>query len=388
MTVRWESRRPTLQAIYLLTLLSTLVSYGCADPRRSIHDLGPTVLGPAQHRRGGITIYGTIRQLQSEPVSERSSQSRLREEGFDPRVACRHRTHVWTYNCQMMNPWRLENWGRELDKCFALIQGTQRTYDPGRGEKGLQSYSTSFHDVYDSRVRKKGKGGQPEGVMILGPKGSSKIVKKVMLPRDKDLEGRGLAVWYSRGLYDICMVSLYCPLGDRNPENQKKTEKLWNWLGMVRNSIPGRTRLVIGVDANGHVGSIRESTVEHDPRETIELHTEDDYPHIGPCGAEPENYNGTLLREAAERHDLVAVNTFDSRASGKTWYGGKGGATRVDYILMDRSSVRMDDKVILGREMHRRLRTLVSLEVMDHVPLCLHFQYRPWQPPPQKNRRI
>ena len=47
-------------------------------------------------------------------------------------------------------------------------------------------------------------------------------------------------------------------------------------------------------------------------------------------------------------------------------------------------SVRSDDKIFLGREMHRRLRTLVSLEIIDHVPLCLHFQYRPWKPPPDR----
>ena len=223
---RWDSRRPTLQITYVMLLFATLVSYGSADPRRSIADLGPTILGPAQNRRGGITIYGTIRQLKTESTCEQSSQSRLRQEGFDSRLACRKRTHVWSYNCQMMNSWRLEHWGRELEHCFGLIQGTQLTYDPAKGERGLQQCTTTYHDVYESRTRRRGKGCHPEGVMILGPRGSSKIVKKVMTPRGKDLEGRGIAVWYSRGLYDVCMVSMYCPLGDRNPENQRKCEKL------------------------------------------------------------------------------------------------------------------------------------------------------------------
>ena len=91
------------------------------------------------------------------------------------------------------------------------------------------------------------------------------------------------------------------------------------------------------------------------------------------------------MREAAERLDPVALNTFEPRAAGQTWYGGKGGATRVDYILMDRTSTRDYDAIFLGHEMHRRLRTLVSLEITDHVPLCLHFQYRPWKPPPTRS---
>ena len=148
-----------------------------------------------------------------------------------------------------------------------------------------------------------------------------------------------------------------------------KCEKLWNWLVLVKSKLPPRTRLILGVDANGHVGSVRESTAEHDPREEINPSSGEDYPHVGPHGVEQENYNGTLLREAAERLDLVAINTFDPTACGKTWYGGKGGATRVDYILMDRTSVRADDKIFLGHEMHRRLRTLASLGITDHVPL-------------------
>ena len=263
----------------MFILLATLCSYGRANPRRSIQELGVTILDTGRPARGGITIYGTIRQYPSELANEHSSQTRLKQEGFDPRMAFRRRTHVWSYNCQMMNAWRLENWGRELDGCFVLVQGTQQTYDPSKGERGLQHRNTRYHDVYEARVRKKGKGCQPEGVSILGPKGSNKIVRKVFTPRDRELEGRALAVWYSRGLFDICMITLYCPLGDRNPENQRNCEKLWNWVGMVKSKIPQRTRIILGTDANGHVGSVRETTVELDPREQMEILTDAHYPH-------------------------------------------------------------------------------------------------------------
>ena len=154
---RWNSRRPTNQAIFMLLLFTTLVSYGRADPRRSISELGPTILGVAQHLRGGITIYGTLRQFVSESSSEQSSRARMKQEGFDPRRAFRQRTHIWSSNCQMMNSWRLENWGRELEHCFGLIQGTQLTYDPAKGEKGTQQCTTTYHDVYEARTRKRAK---------------------------------------------------------------------------------------------------------------------------------------------------------------------------------------------------------------------------------------
>ena len=218
---RWNPRGPTPRLTLVFLLLATLCSYGCADPRQSIAELGITTLGQGRSSRGGITIYGTIRQYVSYPIDEEVSQTLLRQDGFNPSNAFRKRTYAWSYNCQMMNAWRLEHWGKELDKCFGLFQGTQRTYDPVKGEKGLQQTSTPYHDVYESRVRKRGKGCHPEGVMIAGPKGSNKIVKKVFTPRDQDLAGRALAVWYSRGLYDVCMISMYCPLGDRNPENHK-----------------------------------------------------------------------------------------------------------------------------------------------------------------------
>ena len=83
-----------------------------ADPRRSIEELGVTILGPGRAARGGITIYGTIRQYASELAIEQTSQTLLKQDDFNPRVAFCRRTHVWNYNCQMMNAWRLEYWGR------------------------------------------------------------------------------------------------------------------------------------------------------------------------------------------------------------------------------------------------------------------------------------
>ena len=131
------------------------------------------------------------------------------------------------------------------------------------------------------------------------------------------------------------MITLYCPLGDRDDSNRKRTEQLWQWAGLVKTRLPPRTRIVIGVDSNGHVGDVRRYTADLPEEIMSEIDPNDDYPHIGSYGAEEENYNGTQMREAAETNDLVVLNTWDPKACGKTWYGGKDCSSRVDYILTD-----------------------------------------------------
>ena len=116
-------------------------------------------------------------------------------------------------------------------------------------------------------VRKKGGGPQLEGVLIMVPKGMYKIAKKIIIPTNKDIEGRGLMIWFSRGLYDLTLTTVYCPLCDRDPENHKKTERLWQWVARARSLVPGRTRHIMGTDSNGRVGSVRYYTTE-DPLRT------------------------------------------------------------------------------------------------------------------------
>ena len=163
----------------------------------------------------------------------------------------------------MANADRLKWWTPCFRDCFVLLQGTQRTYDLSRGEKALQQWTTGEHDVIEFKVIRKAQGGhRPEGVLMLFPRGVRHTLKKLMVPQDKALEGRGMAVWLQRGLWDVCFVTLYCPLGNREVENLRKTEKLWNWVAQVKAKLPPRTLFIIGTDANGHVGSVRERTIE------------------------------------------------------------------------------------------------------------------------------
>ena len=256
--------------------------------------------------------------------NETKSKDNLAIKGYTPTKGMHEETTFWSYSRQSASEARFRTQGAEFRRAFVAMQGTARTYRGEEGERTTQLWSTEEHDVFEVRVQKKARGYQPEGCAVLAPKGMKSITKKVMTPSDKVLEGRGIAVRFSRGLFDLTIVSVYCPSGDRDPGNRKRTEKLWAWVRRVREVLPARTMMLVGVDANGHVGSVREWTAREweipgDERQA------DDYYLVGPYGAEEENHNGTLMREFLEMEDMIAVNTTRPGASGKTWYGGNGG---------------------------------------------------------------
>ena len=179
-------------ALALVVLLS-LATCSQADHRRRFQELAFQALGSTERWRGGVTAY-----CMSAIQGEQDSHERLKQEGYDPSFGLRHKTKVWSYNCQMANNNRIRMWAQEWQDCFVLLQGTSRAYDETKGEKTLQLWHTDTHDVFEAKVAKKTRGGpQPEGVMLMAPKGMHKIVKKVMVPTAKDIEGRAIAVWFS-----------------------------------------------------------------------------------------------------------------------------------------------------------------------------------------------
>ena len=377
---RTRASKKPMALVVILAWFMTFISYGTADDRRHYTELHEPIIGHTENRRGGVKALAMRRLSAAERATEEASEQRMVREGYNPTRGLHRWTHVWSYNCQMANEGRLKEWGHEFKDCFALLQGTQRTYEPCKGERSIQKWNTDTHDIIEHRARKRGKHSQPEGVLVMAPRGMTGIVKQILIPSAGELEGRGLAVRFSRGLYDVCVVTVYCPLGDRDPNNHKKTEKLWNWVCQVRSQIPRRTMMVVGTDSNGHVGSVTERSIMDPYVEMLEGWGRD-YVHIGDHGAETENINGKLMREFLEKTNMVAVNTKFREASGKTWYGGKGGATRVDYILVDETNIHDGDRALLSRELHRRLRTMIGLEVNDHVPICWQFRYEAWHSP-------
>ena len=61
---------------------------------------------------------------------------------------------IWTYNCQRMSNAHKKDWDLMLGKQnhIWLMQGTQETYSPSRGEKPLQRSSTAHYDIWESKA--------------------------------------------------------------------------------------------------------------------------------------------------------------------------------------------------------------------------------------------
>ncbi len=115
------------------------------------------------------------------------------------------------------------------------MQGTQENYAPSRGGKTLQTSSTIHYDIGESKaLRRRGPAGQffsaPEGVAIWAPKGLSSILKKVFVPDDIELQGRGMIMLFERGPFSYAVGTIYSPICVYGPKNVKLNRKLWNWV--------------------------------------------------------------------------------------------------------------------------------------------------------------
>ena len=84
-------------------------------------------------------------------------------------------------------------------------------------------------------------------------------------------------------------------------------------------------RFVLGMDANGEVGS----RGDYDNEKVI-----------GPFGLNEENSRGQWLKQWATLHDLVLTNTFFSKPihNRSTFVSSRGKLRQLDYILVDRKT--------------------------------------------------
>ena len=130
--------------------------------------------------------------------------------------------------------------------------------------------------------RKQGRRCQPEGVAIFAPRGMRRYSRAVYTPMQGDIRSRAIAVHFRSGEYDLCIVSLYCPICKKGGNNRNVTERLWDWVRGVRVQVGRSTTMIICTDAIGHVGSVRRRTSY---RKTEEIHDQEEYMPVGPEGA-------------------------------------------------------------------------------------------------------
>ena len=180
---------------------------------------------------------------------------------------------------------------------------------------------------------------------------------------------------FERGPFSYAVGTIYSPICVYGPKNVKLNRKLWNWVQKTKQELPSRTPLIIGADANGHVGSHASNIISRSDEQ-------DELQPIGPYSPEKENSHGTILREFLEATGMIAINTHVESESGPTRTGGNNKRNRVDFILMDRSLYLNGGKLKKDQQMHRQLRHSVGKTEGDHTPLRWTFIPKPWYTPP------
>ena len=126
-------------------------------------------------------------------------------------------------------------------------------------------------------------------------------------------EGRILALRVKNKFYDMHLISAYSP-GDHLCRDVRN--KFWHTLRKGLAGVPKRSSILLGMDANGHIG--------RDPG-----------PGIG--GETPERWteNGLELQRTCTELHLTALNTIQGcKHTDWTWQRRDGrGCTRIDYLL-------------------------------------------------------
>ena len=154
---------------------------------------------------------------------------------------------------------------------------------------------------------------------------------------------------------DTCwlLVSGHAPVEDSLYEDKCEFyEQLEKALSpAVRKRIP----IVLGIDANGVVGSVVSESV-------------------GAVNATTESLNGTMLRSMCQAYKLKLVNTFMDGAP--TWTSSAGNGRRIDFIAVSQSHFeavtgcwvdRSIDIAPCGRDDHWVLAVRLDLTVAEEI---------------------
>eukprot|EP00971_Amphidinium_carterae_P047479 935319-Amphidinium_carterae.1 len=189
-------------------------------------------------------------------------------------------------------------------------------------------------------------------------------------PPDR-LQGRGGAARLKiRGRFDICVICMYCPPPQSDPDGQVR-DGLLRWLRGLLNILPARCTPVCMFDANLHVGLER---VHNDWLLATGAGV------VGPYGAERQSEGATGFIEALAAHDLALVNTHMRTGSGPTYFNTNA-ATRVDYVAMPRSLLERVEYCAVWRRTGHRLQLTDSARNIDHCPLVVQVDVRMWFTP-------
>ena len=159
---------------------------------------------------------------------------------------------------------------------------------------------------------------------------------------------------------DVTLVVGYAPQNPSSQEDEdghRKCTKFWEAVSRLLAKLPRRTIAICMLDANGKVG------YRADP--SVLQHSECDFPPVGPIQPDRLDVNGGHLTDITQDNGMALANTY--KHGGPTFDNGRGGRTRIDYILIEHRRLQDLANVTTFPEMAKVLRTTDAPGGADHI---------------------
>ena len=155
--------------------------------------------------------------------------------------------------------------------------------------------------------------------IMLGKQWKEASVVRLWVP-PAGLAGRGAAMRIRQGKLDLTILALYFPPRAGGVYKQC-VERVMDFAQSVMRELPGRTTPVVLMDLNDGMGKEVVGGFERPIPSTA----------VGDACRSVEHWAGHSMREFAEEHDMVVVDSFYH--TGPTYYGA-GTKSYTDHILL------------------------------------------------------
>ena len=107
--------------------------------------------------------------------------------------------------------------------CFAGIQGTGQAFR--KFEDPNIMYCSKHHDIWEFKAPwKSKKEKQHAGLAFMAPRGLSRYMKRICVPHDPQIQGRGAVMYFSGLGYELIFVITYATPFDIRRPVQEETE--------------------------------------------------------------------------------------------------------------------------------------------------------------------
>ena len=143
-----------------------------------------------------------------------------------------------------------------------ILQGTQNTYRPREDPVTMQK--KEGYIIWEVKGQYLGAVGwnatrNPAGVALIAPEKYGPHLKQIFVPKDEEIIGRVAIFHFCDQGTGLMVVAAYPPVNIEG-EDMQVTQKVWDFVEEKMGRVNGATKIVIGADANGRVGDVREFT--------------------------------------------------------------------------------------------------------------------------------